>query len=336
MSTVVDDRPGFGVGRLARLVRTAVDRLRIDLSGAAVLTEAATGAYVVTPVIAALAGAQVTAVTRTTRHGSAEEVLRRTAELAGRFQVEDRIRVVTERTPQMFRAADIITNSGHLRPIIGEFAEAIRPGAALSLMFEAWEIQAGRVDLDLDGIRSRGVRVAGTNERHPDIDVFSYLGSMAVAELADAGVPSYGNRIGVLCDNPFREFLTSGLTGGGAEVSAAASLHELPIGDLDALVVAVTPTGASVLTADDFHLIRMLQPDLVVLQYWGDISREAAAGVSVWPPSAPADGHMAVLPSKAGPDAIVNLQAGGLKVGELLLRDPASLSAAEREYLDEL
>ena len=55
-------------------MRAAVDRCCLDLSGRVVLTEAATGAYVATPVLAALAGAQVTALTRTSRHGSAEQV----------------------------------------------------------------------------------------------------------------------------------------------------------------------------------------------------------------------------------------------------------------------
>ena len=34
-------------------------------------------------------------------------------------------------------------------------------------MFESWEIQAGRFDLALDEAVDRGIRVAGTNERHP-------------------------------------------------------------------------------------------------------------------------------------------------------------------------
>src|SRR5690606_1365873 len=55
--------------RLVPLMRAAIARCRLDLSGLTVLTEAASGAYVVTPVLAALAGAaRVIAVTRTTRY----------------------------------------------------------------------------------------------------------------------------------------------------------------------------------------------------------------------------------------------------------------------------
>ena len=52
-----DSRPGLNPLRLVRLMRQAVARCELDLSGAVVLTEAASGAYVVTPVLAALAGA---------------------------------------------------------------------------------------------------------------------------------------------------------------------------------------------------------------------------------------------------------------------------------------
>jgi hypothetical protein len=76
-------RPGLGTDRLVRLMRRAVEECRLDLSGAVVLTEAATGPYVVTPVLAALAGAaDVVALTRDTRYGTAAEVTRQTLALA--------------------------------------------------------------------------------------------------------------------------------------------------------------------------------------------------------------------------------------------------------------
>ena len=61
----------------------------------------------------------------------------------------------------------------------------MRPGTVVPLMFEAWEIDLGRHDVDLAALSAHGVRFAGTNERHPAVDVFSYLGPMAVKLLAD-------------------------------------------------------------------------------------------------------------------------------------------------------
>jgi hypothetical protein len=335
--STTDERPGLAPYRLARLVSEAVRRCDLDLRGVRVLTEAATGPYAVTPVIAALAGAEVVALTASTRYGSAEEVSAATARLASYLDVADRITIGTERTPAMFAEADVITNSGHLRPIVGDFSRAIRAEAALSLMFEAWEIQAGRLDVDLDDLLARGVQVAGTNERHPHIDVFSYLGPMAVAQLSDAGVSAYRGTIAVLCDNPFRGYLVDGLTAAGAEVHAAADLADLVGHDrVDALVVAQRPTGASVLSPDDLGLVKRTWPDAVIAQFWGDVDRAEcqAAGLAYWPPASPGAGHMGVLPSRVGPEPIVRLQAGGLKVAQVLLLAPERRTPDDLAYLD--
>jgi hypothetical protein len=54
----------------------------------------------------------------------------------------------------------------------------MKPTAVIPLMFEAWEFRPS--DLELAAAQQRGILVAGTNERHPDVDVFSFLGIMAV------------------------------------------------------------------------------------------------------------------------------------------------------------
>src|SRR5215510_4110888 len=50
--------PGLNPRRLLALMRGAIDRCSLDLSDLAVFTEAASGAYIVTPVLAAMAGAK--------------------------------------------------------------------------------------------------------------------------------------------------------------------------------------------------------------------------------------------------------------------------------------
>jgi len=88
---------GFAPERMARLIQEAVDRTELDLNDLTVLTEAATGAYAVTPVIAACAGAaRVLAFTRPTRYGKVEEVCRETNVLSGILGVSDRISIVED------------------------------------------------------------------------------------------------------------------------------------------------------------------------------------------------------------------------------------------------
>jgi hypothetical protein len=41
-----------------------------------------------------------------------------------------------------------------------------------------------------------------------------------------------------------------------------------------------------------------------------------------------------MLPSGVGPEPVVRLQCGGLKVGEVLLQSPARRAPADEEFLD--
>ncbi|HEY7116355.1 MAG TPA: hypothetical protein VH475_07210 [Tepidisphaeraceae bacterium] len=331
--------PGLNKKRMLNLMRAAVERCRLDLRDSVVLTEAASGAYVVTPILAAMAGARrVFAMTRPTRYGSVEEVTAGTTELARAAECDDRIEIITELTPQIIGQADIVTNSGHVRPIDARFISRMKPGAVIPLMYEAWEYRTD--DLDLSGCRERGITVGGTNERIPQVDVFSYLGVMAVKLLLDAGVSVYGSHLLVLCDNPFAPYIERGLLGAGATVQMARDLgtaitDRAPV---DAILVAMHPRKEPVIAAADAAAIAARWPGAVLAQYWGDVDRDAlvVAGVVCWPERAPHAGHMAILPSGVGPESIVRLQSGGLKVGEVLLRAARSGDRTGWEFVDEL
>jgi hypothetical protein len=287
-----------------------------------VMTEAASGAYVVTPVLAAMAGAgRVFALTRSTPHGSVEDVASQTEELARRAGVEGRLSIVTEKTAVVVSQADIVTNSGHVRPIDRATVRMMKPSAVIPLMYEAWEFRAG--DVDLEACRRRGIAVAGTNESHPAVDAFCYLGIMAVKLLLDAGVAVFGSRILILCDNPFGPSLQQGLSETGAMVALADRLDTaLPADRLDVIVVASSPQASPRVGAAEAALIADRWPGAVVAQFWGDLDRAAltAADIPYWPVQAPPWGHMGILPSAVGPEPVIRLQAGGLKVAEVLLR----------------
>ena len=155
------------------------------------------------------------------------------------------------------------------------------------------------------------------------MDVFCYLGTMAVKLLLDAGVAVFGSRILILCDNPFGPSLQQGLRKTGAMVALADRLDTaLPTDRLDAILVASSPQAVPRVGAAEAALIADRWPGAVVVQVWGDLDRAAlaAADVPYWPAQAPAQGHMGILPSAVGPEPVIRLQAGGLKVAEVLLR----------------
>lgn len=326
---MIDDRPGLNPRRLLTLMQRACERCSLDLSGAIVLTEAATGSYAVTPILAAMAGARVYARTRSTRYGSFEQVSAITSELAELAGVADRVRLSADIPEEAVREADIVTNSGHIRPLDGSLIARMKSTVVIPLMYEAWEFRSG--DVDLEACLRKGIPVGGTNERHPAVDVFSFLGIMAVRLLLDAGIEAYGSHVLLLCDNDFGPFIEAGLRGAGANLWTAVRLQDAPRLPYDAVVVALKSGSRLVLSADDAASIAGWDARPVVLQYWGDIEREAFEKLSIplWPREAPPWGHMGVLPSAVGPDPIVRLQSGSLKVGEILWRERAAGKSCE-------
>lgn len=322
----VDMRPGLNAHRLISLIRESIQRCELNLQEMTVVTEAATGAYAVTPVMAAIAGARrVFALGRDTRFGTIDQIRQGQQELARLAGVGDRIEFTTKKSREIFAQANIVTNSGHVRPIDAEVVNWMRRDAVIPLMYEAWELRPG--DIDLAACRRRGIALAGTNESHPAINVFSFLGAMAIKLLHDSGVAACGSRVLLLCDNPFAPYMVRTLQAAGSFLDVAHDVHTLSAHTLyDALLVAMRPRVQSVIGGADTLLpaevVAKLWPGAVVAQFWGDLNRDAlaSAGVPYWPRESPAIGHMGILPSAIGPEPIVRLQAGGLKVGEVMVK----------------
>jgi hypothetical protein len=118
--------------------------------------------------------------------------------------------------------------------------------------------------------------------------------------------------------------LLCGLTGAAGEAGR------------DAVVVALLPRPESRLGEEEAKAIGRRWPGTVVVQFWGDVDREAMQeqGIRCWPKEAPVSGHMGILPSDLGPDPIVRLQAGGLKVGEILSGPAERRTAADEQFID--
>jgi hypothetical protein len=318
----VSARPGFSSGRIIRLIERAIAGTGLDLSGLHVLTEAATGVYAVTPVIAAMAGAKrIRAVTRASRYGSVDDVVHSTMTLAAAAGVSDRIEITEGLRWETLDAVDIVTNSGHLRPLTREMIGRLPASAVVALMYEAWEFRGD--DLDLAACADRGVPVVGVNERDPSVDVFSYLGELCARHMQNAGVSVRHSRIALLCDNDFGEPIRATLQGLGGLVSLIPSVQRLPASDWDAIVIALRPEGAPRIgEAEVEHLSRAAPETAAIVQFWGDLDRRAAdaRGLNVWPPAPPAPGHMAALLSELGPEPIIRLQTGGLRAAECVRR----------------
>lgn len=314
-----------GEGQTAVLegMRRRIADLLLDLTGLNVVTEAATGAYACTAVIAAMAGAaSVRAVAKDTRqHGSYEDAVAATLRLGQGAGVADRVSFSRAATPDILANCDILTNSGRLRPISRDMIEQLPPTAVIGLMFEAWEFR--EADLDLAACRARGIRIAAVNERHPDIGVFPFLGPLCVRLLGDAGVPLASSRVALLCENAFAPFILQGLTFARCSASRFDCAAAMPPADWDVVVVALDPGRNAPLGNADFARLAVVARGARIAQFWGDIDRAAAARhgfTGIIPAIEPDKGHMGILLGALGPEPIIRLQAGGLKAAEFVRR----------------
>ena len=323
----------MNVKRIEKLIPDAIDTYALDLSGLTVFTEAASGNYVVTPLIAALAGAnQVFAITRDSRYGKAVDVRAFTLELAQRWGVDDRVEVVSDKMPSMLSQVDIVTNLGFVRPIDKNMIAHLKPTAVLPLMWETWEFR--EADLDLSECRRVGITVLGTNEREAGLDLFSYIGYLAVKLAFELEIEIYRSKVVVVGSGPFGESSVKVFdkldahikyidlsTGDSLESQSAKST--LRDADLVVLVEhhsqACLIGSAGQMTVDE---LLVLSPHLSIVHIAGNINREEIdnAAVPCLPQKSAAPGYMSVATDYLGPKPVIALHTAGLKVGEAMAR----------------
>ncbi len=323
-------------------ILNVINELELNLKGKTVLTEAATGAYVVTSIIAAAAGAKVIALTKNTKYGTVEDVKKQTKEIAQLFQQNLKIEIIESLTPEILKEVDIITNSGHLRPIDNNMLRHVKNGAVIAYMYEAWEYRES--DLDLEFCKTKNIKVAATNERHPNIDVFNYLGELAVKLIHDAGKCLYRNKFIIISNNDFGYHIAktvSKLCEKIGVIDLAENKDKYPneiewIGDFPNINIPKNYKDAEaiIFTAYPFEktwfkkneglgidsIAKLANP--LILRYAGHIDTVYLDknNISYYPKYVKA-GHMGILLSEIGYDSVIRLQAGGLKVAQMALKN---------------
>tara|TARA_B110000483_G_scaffold242817_1_gene329911 strand:- start:586 stop:1617 length:1032 start_codon:yes stop_codon:yes gene_type:complete len=314
--------------RAIRIILDSIDRLELSLSGLTVLTEVGTNYYLYTPIIAALAGAKrVYAWTGDTPYGLGSETIKKCKELAKKLDVLDRIEFSNNKQNiQHIESANIITNSGFLRPIDKNFLRYVNSKkCVVSLMFEAWEFRES--DLDLQACRKANIKVAGTWENHPSIKVFNATGHLAVKLIMEAGFEVYGNNIAVWSADDF------GITA-AKELKSLAATSVLLTADKTELISALPQldfiyfcdyAGISPLIGSggilEFDDIKDINPSLGIVHLFGDLDLEECSnhGLRVYPHKNGCAQVMTETLAYLGPEPSLKLTIAGFKVGQSLI-----------------
>ena len=324
--------------RPARLVRQAIADQELDLTGLTVFTEAASGPYLHTPILAALAGAEkVYAQTADSAYASKDEVRSATEEAARELGVSDRIEVLFDKPDGALGESDIVTNSGFVRPIDRATVERLKPTAVVPLMWETWEFRPE--DMDLDACREHGILVLGTDESRPPLALYPYGGYSALKLLFELGLEGYKTRILLLGGGQaFGRSVWELFTNFGMDVAwfAESEPEARPYAELaefvaanaaeiDAILISEHQVSSPLIGRDGLvsatELAR-LNPALAVGVISGNVDADelAASGLAYRPPRIRPFGYMSYQPGDLGPRPVLELYAAGLKVGEAMAR----------------
>lgn len=313
----------------------------LDLTGFNVYTEAATGPYGFTAIIAALAGAKhVTAQAESTAYGDASVVIRYVENLAEVSRVSGKVSVVHGRDVLALKSADIITNSGNVRPFNSELIELLHPQAVIPLMWETWEHRPD--ELDLTFCKKKNILVLGTNEGSVQCNFEKYvvLGALKLlSELNYDGGPLMvlGN------DGTPGKVIVEGLRRLGIKIywfsgseksdyryadlrnfflKNGANISHLLLAEHEMKEILLGSTGFL-----DAATIMNINADLKIANFAGQIKMEEVidAQITIYPDTLAPINYINYPLSNLGSRPVLHLMVAGLKVGE-------QMAKARREF----
>lgn len=324
--------------RVSRLIRRYVDEFRLDMRGMRVLTEAASGPFVVTPLIAACAGAEVIAVTRDSTYGSADEVTAYTEGWANRLGVSSRISLSKAPPAEYSRWADVVTNLGFVRPLNRAFVERMKPGSVISLMFEPWEYR--EEDVDLRACADYGIPVLGTDEADARMRIFDYLGYIALKMMLELELEIFKSKVVLIASGPFGSATAAALRRNDIElVHIDPEVAWFPqseevvcaLQDADAIVLSEHRKHVCLVGGNGISVESIKASGAKIIHLAGAVDDDAlqSAGLEKYPTRRVGWGYMTVTTDYVGPRPVIELHAGGLKVGEALCRGMRDLGDAQ-------
>lgn len=314
---------------MIRRIESAIRRIGLDLRGQTILTEAASGPFMVTPIIAAMAGAtKVFAVTRNSRWGSANEIRSETLRLASSVGVASCIEVTEQGAEDVAATVDVVTNLGFVRPISRQLIERLPADAAIGLMWEPWEFRAK--DIDLAACVERGIPVVATNEQHPEVATLRFVGLLALKLLLEAGVEVLGLNLIVIGSNPFGRACVDALVATGAKVkhldpylSWPPMLQDGEIVEADAIVVVEHRYAEEVLGGRvGSSLAALVERRVPIIHICGLVDYEylSSGNCQKYPANSVPFGHMTVTTAHVGVKPVVDLHCAGLHATSIVAR----------------
>lgn len=311
----------------------AIKKFDLNLSNQIVLTEAATGNYVVTPIIAAVAGAKkVYAYTKNSRYGTVDEVINQSLFIANICHVHDRIEFITDLNQIDLSQINILTNTGFLRPISKELIDYLSTECVIPLMWETWEFRLQ--DLDLEACRDKKIKVYGTNENDYRLRTKEYIGYMCLHFLLTYKHTPITSTILVIGCHYFTDYITTVLSNNHYTFNVINEYNNpINTSEYDAIIIAEHHNDR-LLVGNETAFIPIDQIPLStnVIHICGNVDFSNASFSFI--PSEPSPfGYMSFTADYMGNQVVIDLHTAGLKVAEGMLV-ANSLDFSQTAYKD--
>lgn len=305
-------------------IKNAIHDLELNLSELTVLTEAANGCFIVSPIIACLANAKkVIAIGKDSKYGTFDDAKQQILKFAEISNIDiSYLDIINKKDFNNYQQIDIVANLGHVRPLNHELLSKLKKTAVISFMSESWEFR--KDDLDLDFCRKQKIKVSGLNENFKYVNCFVETGLLALKMLIETRASLPNANIIVISRDNFGKQISRTLLNLCKKVELISDFTLLSpkiFNDTDIVIVA------------DFHYKNciigdngLIDPSWIktyahIIQFCGNnnITDIEKKGIQIYPNIVLAPHRMSQTLGDVSDRSIIRLHTGGLKVGELLV-----------------
>ncbi len=312
----------------------SIKKFKLSLKNKNVLTEAANGNYVVTPIIAALAGANVTAIAKNTKYGTVKNTTKQILQLANQLNIKKNLKIVIKKKSLDFSKFDIVTNTGHVRPINKKMIKKLKKNCVIPLMWETWEYR--KKDIDLEACVDKGIKVYGTNEDDNRLKTFNYIGITVLYLLLESKCTHVSSKILVLGSQKFCKPIINILKKNNYSFTYL-SKYNGPISNLskyNVIIISEHMKDDLLIGHSGFIKPKMIKPNTLILHICGNVNFKGLKCRTK--PNKPAKfGYMSYTTDYIDNQSVIDLHTAGLKVAEGMIKaNNMNLSKKEfREYM---
>lgn len=328
--------------KIKKIIINSINKVNLDLKGFTVLTEAATGYWQFTPFIAAFANADtILCKLKNTKYGKPHEIKKNYENLISYFNLKQNFKFFESSNDDIISTADIVTNSGNVRPINAKFIKKMKKTGIISLMWEPWEFRD--IDLDLTQCMKNGICVIGVNEENSILNVMKHDGELIQQIFSDNDISLKNKNILLIAENRSALYMIKSLkkqdvnldiissqipndviSFEGNLVSSSLENLENFVSDKDFIIINSHPITKPIIGKNGYissKKFKMLSKAKIIL-FFGTIDYDDLVknGVPFLPNKKISPGYMGWKSDLLDPIPTIELNTLGLKSGEIVAK----------------